>query len=183
MDTREGIQSQALPNIFKPFFQVSRQQGTHVNGLGLELSIVTQLVELLGGSIHVESQLEKGTVCQFVLHLTQAQAIQIADHPSLAKHILVVDDDSHIRNLVADRLKGDGYQVEPAINGQDTLGALQTNTYHGMILDIGLPDLNGVKILQAIRKKTRRCPSSWSPLPKPRAVPWPPWKRAPTPIC
>ena len=113
---------------------------------------MTRLVELPCGSIHVESQLEKGTVCQFILHLTQAQAIQIADHLSLAKRILVVDDDPHIRDLVVDRLKGDGCQVEPAITGQDALGVLQTNNFDGVILDIGLPVLNEVKIPKAIRK-------------------------------
>ncbi|MGB0909572.1 MAG: response regulator transcription factor, partial [Nitrospirales bacterium] len=61
--------------------------------------------------------------------------------------------------FVTDRLEGDGYQTQPAHSGKEALEALQGKVlYDGVILDIGLPDMTGVQILQAIRQQYPHLP-------------------------
>ena len=152
VDTGDGIASEVLPKIFTPFFRANPHKGRPTKGLGLGLSIAKQLVELQGGIISVDSEEGKGTSFHFTLPLSQVGSTRTSTQPSDGKHILVVDDDPDIRDLLLDRLQGEGYCVESAINGQDALGALQANTFDGVILDIGLPDISGFDVLQDIRK-------------------------------
>jgi len=158
IDTGEGISAEALPKIFTPFFQANRHSGRSVKGLGLGLSIAKQLVELQGGSISVDSEEGKGTSFHFTLPLSHPRATRPTAQPSEGKGILVVDDDPDILELLLDRLRGDGYWVEPAVNGQGALGALQASTFDGVILDIGLPDISGFDVLEYIRKNQPTLP-------------------------
>ena len=157
-DTGEGISEKDLEELFQPFFRVNRRYKTNVKGLGLGLSIVKQLVDLQRGTISVESQVGKGTTFNVDLPLEPAIETKSSAYIESGKRILVVDDDPDILELVTDRLQGDGYQVQPAQNGKDALGALKGSTYDGVILDIGLPDMNGVQILQAIRQQYPHLP-------------------------
>ena len=152
MDTGHGIPADALPHIFTPFFRVKRPAHKQVEGLGLGLSISKQLVEMQGGMLSVESTEGQGTT--FFLTLPQGHAVP----PPLPltrpheKYILVVDDDADIRQLLVDRLRAEGFLVKAASNGQEALGALKVHPFDGVILDIGLPDINGLEILQGLRK-------------------------------
>jgi len=151
-DTGEGIPAADLPDLFQPFFRVNRRHKTHVKGLGLGLSIVKQLVDLQNGTITVKSEVGKGTTFHVDLPLEPLTEKRTSSDIKSTKRILVVDDDPDILELVVDRLEGDGYQVEPAQTGAAALEALQKRLYDGIILDIGLPDTDGVQILQAIRQ-------------------------------
>ena len=157
-DTGEGISEKDLQNLFQPFFRVNRQHKSNVKGLGLGLSIVKQLIDLHHGSISVESELGKGTTFHVDLPLESTTRVERELHTENGRRILVVDDDPDILELVADRLEGDGYHVQPAKTGQDALSALQQTVYDGVILDIGLPDIDGAKILEAIRQKYPHLP-------------------------
>ncbi|WP_447969541.1 ATP-binding protein [Nitrospira sp. M1] len=152
-DTGEGIPETDLPDLFQPFFRVNRRHKTHVKGLGLGLSIVKQLVDLQHGTISVESEVGKGTTFHVDLPLEPSSEKGPSPDTKTAKRILVVDDDPDILELVVDRLEGEGYQVQPARTGKDALKAIQGNLYDGVILDIGLPDMNGVQVLQTIRQQ------------------------------
>jgi DNA-binding response OmpR family regulator len=66
--------------------------------------------------------------------------------------ILVVDDDPDIRQFVADRLAIDGYAVEQAMDGHEALQKLQVRQYDGIVLDIGMPDMDGLEVLRRIRE-------------------------------
>ena len=70
----------------------------------------------------------------------------------MAKRILVVDDDPDIRQVLQDRLDSYGYVVETAIDGQEALDALKLRSYDGMLLDIMMPKVNGLEVLQESRK-------------------------------
>jgi two-component system, response regulator FlrC len=59
---------------------------------------------------------------------------------------------------LVDRLKGDGFQVEFAINGQEALQAIFSTSFDGIILDIGLPDISGLTVLEQIRKDHPKLP-------------------------
>jgi signal transduction histidine kinase len=152
IDTGHGIPADALPHIFTPFFRVKRPSLKHVEGLGLGLSISKQLIEMQGGTLVVESTEGKGTTFSFTLPRSQATPPLLTVNLFDGKRILVVDDDSDIRQLLVDRLQGEGFQVEAATNGHEALEALKVHTFDGVILDIGLPDINGLEVLQDLRR-------------------------------
>ena len=70
----------------------------------------------------------------------------------VSKRILVVDDDPDIRQVLQDRLNSYGYLVETAINGREALDALNRNTFDGMVLDIRMPEIDGIEVLRQTRK-------------------------------
>ena len=152
-DTGEGISKNDLANLFEPFFRVNRQHKTNVKGLGLGLSIVKQLVELQGGRISVESQEDVGTTFHVDLPLEPTTLSPTAAETETVKRILVVDDDPDILEVVADRLQNDGYHVQAIDSGHGALQALSENSFDGVILDIGLPDITGVQVLQTLRQQ------------------------------
>lgn len=70
----------------------------------------------------------------------------------MSKRILVVDDDPDIRQVLQDRLNSYGYHVETAINGREALDALKRNAFDGMVLDIRMPEIDGIEVLRQTRK-------------------------------
>lgn len=158
-DTGEGIPAQALPHIFTPFFRIKRNRPITVQGLGLGLSITKQLIELQEGTIEVSSQENQGTT--FIIALPQGSLpTAITPKPQSLRnaHILVADDDRDICAFLVDRLKGDGFYVEFAINGQEALQAIFSTSFDGIILDIGLPDISGLTVLEHIRRDHPKLP-------------------------
>jgi CheY-like chemotaxis protein len=116
------------------------------------------LVELQGGTIAARSEPGRGAELYFTipLHLTKASPL---DHASAnAPRILVVDDDPDIRQLLQDRLRAKGYRVQLAVDGVRALEAVQAETFEGMILDIGIPSMDGLLVLQQIRKWDQQIP-------------------------
>jgi signal transduction histidine kinase len=156
-DTGPGIPPEFLDQIFDPFFRV-KQVRSGIKGLGLGLSIVRTLVELQGGTIAARSEPGLGAELCFTipLHSTKVSSL---DHASVdAPRILVVDDDPDIRQLLQDRLRAKGYRVQLAFNGVRALEAVQAETFEGMILDIGIPSMDGLLVLQQIRKWDQQIP-------------------------
>ena len=72
--------------------------------------------------------------------------------------MLVADDDPDIRQLLSDRLHANGYGVETAIDGGHALKLLAGEVFDGLILDIGMPDMDGLEVLQRIREWNLRMP-------------------------
>jgi DNA-binding response OmpR family regulator len=74
------------------------------------------------------------------------------------RRILVVDDDPDIQQLLHDRLKASGYQPHAASDGRQALDALQGEEFDGVLLDIGIGQLDGLEVLCRVRKKNVRIP-------------------------
>ena len=70
----------------------------------------------------------------------------------------MVDDDKDIRELLEDRLSARGYQVETETDGLRALDAIHSGRFSGLILDIGLPSLDGMEVLKQIRQKDQQMP-------------------------
>jgi CheY-like chemotaxis protein len=155
-DTGPGIPSECLEKIFDPFFRVAATRTT-AKGLGLGLSIVRTLVELHGGTIEARRPEHGGAALHFTLPLRlPAEPANTASQGGGC--ILVVDDDKDIRDLLEDRLRGMGYQVETETDGLRALKAAGSGRYSGLILDIGLPSLDGMEVLKQIRQVNERLP-------------------------
>lgn len=157
-DNGPGIPQDALEKIFDPFFRVSQPSKTRPKGLGLGLSIVKRLVQMHGGTIEVRSELEKGSEFCLTLPLDRpapdAQSVSSRD----PKRILIVDDDPDIRQLLQDRLSNDGYLAETAVNPVLALQRLRAQTYDGLILDIALPQMEGLEVLRLLRQEQNHIP-------------------------
>ena len=69
----------------------------------------------------------------------------------MTKSILVVDDDPDLREILRDRLQADGYTTQTASNGQEAIAALAAARYDGMLLDVMMPEIDGMEVLRQTR--------------------------------
>ena len=156
-DTGPGIPPEFLDQIFDPFFRV-KQVRSGIKGLGLGLSIVRTLVELQGGTIAARSETGQGAELYFTIPLLPAIAVPLGSAPADSPHILVVDDDPDIRQLLQDRLHAKGYSVQSVVDGVRALEAVRAETFEGMILDIDIPSMDGMEVLRQIRRWDQQLP-------------------------
>jgi CheY-like chemotaxis protein len=156
-DTGPGIPMEFLDQIFDPFFR-AKEIRSEIKGLGLGLSIVRTLVELHGGTIAARSEPGQGAELYFTIPLFPTMAVPLGHASAEAPRILVVEDDPDIRQLLQDCLQVKGYRVQPAIDGVQALDAVHAESFEGMILDIGIPAINGMDVLQKIRRWDQKIP-------------------------
>ncbi|MEQ1563047.1 MAG: ATP-binding protein, partial [Nitrospiraceae bacterium] len=156
-DTGPGISTEFLDQIFDPFFRV-KQARSGTKGLGLGLSIVRTLVELQGGTIVAKSEPGQGAELSFTIPLLPALAAPLAGTSAESPRILIVEDDPDIRQLLQDRLRARGYRVHLEVDGVRALEAVRAETFEGMILDIGIPSMDGMDVLRQIRRWDQQIP-------------------------
>ena len=156
-DTGPGIPPEFLDQIFDPFFR-AKQVRSGTKGLGLGLSIVRTLVELHGGTIAARSEPGQGAELSFTIPLLPAIAVPLGSASAAAPRILVVEDDPDIRQLFQDCLRAKGYRVQSAVDGVRALEAVRAETFEGMILDIGIPSMDGMDVLRQIRRWDQQIP-------------------------
>ena len=76
----------------------------------------------------------------------------------MEKRLLIVDDDPDIRQLLVDRLSADGYAVTTAVDGTQALQAIQQGRFSGVLLDIGIPRIDGLEVLRQVRQSNQQLP-------------------------
>ena len=155
-DTGIGIPPTAQQKLFRPFSQVDASTTRRFGGTGLGLAICKQLVELMGGTIAVESAEGQGSKFHFVLDFkkqsVQAQSIErvaIANSVPITLaglRLLVADDNATIRKIIRDQAETWGMQVAEAASGQAALAELRlaaqrNSPYEVAILDTQLPEI------------------------------------------
>jgi CheY-like chemotaxis protein/two-component sensor histidine kinase len=160
IDTGQGMPAEILPKIFDPAFHLSQPRKRHVPSHGLGLSIVKDLVERHGGTIQVHSEMGKGST--FIMKLPRRWAleprIKRREITGEGKCLLVVDDDVDIRQMLTDRLTCNGYRVRTVGDGEQALMTLRSEKFDGLILDIGMPGLSGLQVLDQIRGEQHSLP-------------------------
>jgi signal transduction histidine kinase/CheY-like chemotaxis protein len=156
-DTGPGIPPEFLEQIFDPFFR-AKEGGSEIKGLGLGLSIVQTLVELHGGTIAARSEPGQGAEFYFTIPLLPVISAPRGSASAGAPRILVVEDDPDIRQLLQDCLQAKGYRIQTAVDGLRALDAVHSETFDGMILDIGIPSMDGMDVLQKIRRWDQQIP-------------------------
>lgn len=160
-DTGIGIAQEHLNDIFTSFHQLHETQ-TYVEGTGLGLAISEQLVRLLGGQLHVSSQLGIGSNFWFDLDLKLTEQQQLADTAlpdqqiitamkGNRRRILIADDETDNRNLLVDILSPYHFELKEAINGQDCIEQALAWKPDLILMDAKMPVMDGVEACLYIR--------------------------------
>lgn len=158
-DTGKGINPDFLPHIFESFRQEDASTTRKYGGLGLGLAIVRSLVEAHGGTIWAES-LGEGQGATFTVQLpllTTEFANNQSDQQSAPEadltgiRVLTVDDDLDARELLTAVLTQSGAEVLAVAAAAEALAALESFQPDIFISDIGMPDIDGYALIQAIR--------------------------------
>ncbi|MCL4481981.1 MAG: ATP-binding protein [Bacteroidetes bacterium] len=159
-DTGIGIPEDKLDKIFENFQQASSGISKMYGGTGLGLAIVKQLVESQGGSLHVKSQIEKGSTFSFILSFLKTKTILTAEVEKKELNIeiknikaLVVEDIVLNQLLMKTLLDDFGFECDIASNGKVAIEMLQDKSYDIILMDLHMPEMNGFEATKYIRNK------------------------------
>jgi two-component system CheB/CheR fusion protein len=156
-DNGRGIPPTMLGSLFDMFVQGPASDGQRQNGLGVGLSVVRRLVELHGGSVRAMSDGRTGS--EFVVDLPldpgPIDGEQVAWKPTpaaaLPKRILIIDDNADASEALSMLLANEGHQVETRLDGVSGLSAAATFSPDVVLLDIGLPGMDGYEVARRLR--------------------------------
>ncbi|MGV3667953.1 MAG: ATP-binding protein [Leptospira bouyouniensis] len=169
-DTGIGIPAENIKDLFQPFMQVHSHLSEKTNGTGLGLTITKKIVEEMSGTISVSSELGKGSVFIVEIPITQTineittnnefpnQRILRSDEweknlaESFPTKILIADDDPINIKVSKMFLKKLGYPALIAENGNQTLKVVEKEEPNFILLDVQMPDIDGIQVTQRIRK-------------------------------
>jgi signal transduction histidine kinase/CheY-like chemotaxis protein len=159
-----GMSSEQLQRLFQPFTQADASTTRRFGGTGLGLTITKAFVEMLGGTISVESAVGQGSTFTFRLPAQAARgeaAEPAANHRSevraapaaagQAPAVLVIDDDSDVRAIMERLLLRDGYRPVLAAGGMAGLELARRVHPAAITLDVMMPDLDGWSVLSALK--------------------------------
>ncbi len=159
-DTGVGIAPETLPRIFDLFTQGERSLDRSQGGLGIGLALVQRLVEMHGGTVAATSVLGQGS--EFVVRLPvvsppqqqpASPSPQSAQSSGQSLRVLVVDDNVDTVTTLALLVNESGHDVRMAYDGSAVLEAALDYRPNVVLLDIGLPGLNGFEVAKQIRQQ------------------------------
>jgi two-component system CheB/CheR fusion protein len=158
-DNGIGIPPGHLPEVFDMFTQAHRAAGRGQGGLGIGLAMVRSLVQMHGGTVEAKSA-GAGQGSEFIVRLPLAEAHDTAyagsatgagSTPLAGQRILVVDDNQDAADTLAMLLEADGAQARAVYDGPAALAALPDLRPDVVLLDLGMPDMDGFEVARRIR--------------------------------
>jgi two-component system CheB/CheR fusion protein len=163
-DSGCGISEELLPRIFDLFTQADHSLDRAQGGLGIGLTLVKSLVELHGGTIEASSEgIGKGSAFIVRLPALGSQRQSALSSPAIpdavavkSRRILVVDDNADAATTLAMLLRHHGHHVTIALTGPDALKTVAAQPVDVVLLDIGLPGMNGFEVAEQIRKNLHK---------------------------
>jgi CheY-like chemotaxis protein/anti-sigma regulatory factor (Ser/Thr protein kinase) len=166
-DTGIGIDPALLPRVFDMFTQADRSLDRSQGGLGIGLTLVRRLVELHDGTVSARSEGE-GRGSEFTVRLPVASPVVTADEPIAGddgrragspdcprqpKRVLIVDDNADGARMLARLLKAVGHAVDVVYDGPSALEFTDSCSPDVVLLDIGLPGMDGYEVARRIRRR------------------------------
>ncbi|EKO3503227.1 response regulator [Vibrio fluvialis] len=165
-DSGIGIDNERIEHLFSPFIQADTSITRNYGGTGLGLAITKHLVELMGGTIKVNSKLGEGSLFTISIPLesrstaaANENAGQLSDTKTYdaldnSKHILVVEDTKTNQMVIQLLLNRMGYNVTIANNGQHALELIEKNRSFDLIfMDISMPIMDGIQATRILRSQ------------------------------
>ena len=160
-DTGIGIPPSVQEHVFQPFAQADPSMTRRFGGTGLGLSICKNLVDMMGGRIWVESEPGKGSTFYFTVRLPLAEELPAdfeAPGPVPAAacaplRILLVEDNAANQKVAAHFLQERGHAVDIAGNGQEAIDLTEQDCYDVILMDVQMPEVNGLEATAAIRNR------------------------------
>ncbi|MCR5675959.1 MAG: DegV family EDD domain-containing protein [Lachnospiraceae bacterium] len=171
-DTGIGIKKENLPYLFTAFKRVDEEKNKHIEGTGLGLSIVKQMVNMMNGTISVNSVYTKGST--FLIEIPQKivnnsyigeidlerrrrekkEHIYVESFEAPEARVLAVDDTAANLMVVQKLLKATRVQLDIASSGEEALKKTLAESYHVVLMDHKMPEMDGVECMHAMRKQT-----------------------------
>lgn len=168
-DTGIGIREEDLGKIYDAFYRIDLERNKNIEGTGLGMNIVNQLLKLMGSELKIESEYEKGSEFSFDLVQKIVDEKPLGDfRGSLEKlegaknnvtftaplaNVLIVDDNKMNRMVFKGLVKKTKIQIEEAENGMECLEILKDKSFDVIFLDHMMPEMDGVETLENIREK------------------------------
>jgi len=160
-DTGAGIPAEDIERIFLPFERGPSEGTDAEGGTGLGLTITRLLTDLMGGDIVVRSEPGKGSVFSVRLYLPEARAStalakphrEVSGYTGPVKTVLIADDMNAERQFLAALLLPLGFRIIEASNGRECLRAARLHNPDLVLLDIGMPGMDGWETCQRLRSE------------------------------
>jgi CheY-like chemotaxis protein/HPt (histidine-containing phosphotransfer) domain-containing protein len=161
-DTGIGIPPDKLPHVFEPFVQADGSTTRKYGGTGLGLSISTKLAALMGGRLQAVSAAAEGSTFTLTIPLGIApngaeanDALRRPAEPPACRplHLLVAEDNPVNQKLVLRLLEKHGHTAEIAADGKAALAALERSTFDGVLMDIQMPEMDGLEVTRLYRAR------------------------------
>ena len=159
VDSGAGIPPERLDDIFDLFTQVNPSLARTEGGLGIGLTLTKRLVDLHGGDVHAFSQ-GPGRGSEFIVRLPLAREGAHADAggppaPLLSpRRIVVIEDNTDAREMLAIALRLAGHDVVEAATGTDGIEMARRHRPEVVLVDIGLPDIDGYQVARRLRQES-----------------------------
>jgi PAS domain S-box-containing protein len=162
VDSGIGIPVNVQENLFSPFTQADNSVSRKYGGTGLGLAICRQLCAMMGGAIGVDSQPGRGSTFWFTVRCRRGVVPTVSAPPTQPVtestgrklKILVAEDNAMIRILIGKLLKKRGYVADMVVNGSEAVAAVGQTFYDLVLMDMHMPEMDGVSATLAIRGLT-----------------------------
>ena len=158
-DSGQGIKKEDLDKLFNAYQQVNLQKNSKLEGTGLGLAICKQLVQLMGGSLQVESIYGEGSTFFFSINqdistheLPKGKVHAQTKFAAPEAHILVVDDNKMNLKVFEGLFKPVAMQIDTALDGQEALEKVKQQDYDIVFMDHMMPGMDGVEVTKTIRQ-------------------------------
>ncbi len=159
-DTGIGVPADMLNHIFEAFAQADSSTTREFGGTGLGLSVCAKLADLMGGRVFANSVVGQGSIFGFTARLQRTvQTPHRSFRPEAAsgdisgRRILLAEDGLVNQRVAVDLLTRRGHHVDLVVNGRLALDALSNNTYDIVLMDIQMPEMDGLTAVKEIRKQ------------------------------